>query len=139
MKIAELIKQPEGRRLEFKAKMPAVADIAKTIVAFANDAAWNQVGTKLGLSWHQAGTKLAPGWHQVGKILDYCLEPRLIREIMSEMGWKDRTKFRKKYITPLIEEGIISMTDPENTTDPRQQYYLMGKGRLLLQQIRENI
>jgi len=58
MKIAELIKQHEGRRLEFKAKMPAVADIAKTIVAFANDAAWKQVGTKLGLSWHQAGTRL---------------------------------------------------------------------------------
>ena len=55
------------------------------------------------------------------------------------MGWKDRTKFRKKYITPLIEEGIINMTDPKNTTDPRQQYYLMDKGRLLLRQIRENI
>lgn len=38
MKIAELIKQPEGRRHEFKAKLPAVSDIAKTIVAFANDA-----------------------------------------------------------------------------------------------------
>jgi ATP-dependent DNA helicase RecG len=93
----------------------------------------------LGLSWHQVGTKLAPGWHQVEKILDYCIAPRLFREIMSEMGWKDRTKFRKKYITPLIEEGIISMTDPENTTDPRQQYYLTEKGKLLLQQIRENI
>ena len=58
---------------------------------------------------------------------------------MTEMGWKDRTKFRIKYITPLIEEGFISMTDPENTTDPRQQYYLTDKGRLLLQKIRENI
>ena len=51
MKIAELIKQHEGRRLEFKAKMPVVADIAKTIVAFANDAAWNQVGTRLAPGW----------------------------------------------------------------------------------------
>ena len=38
MKISELIIQPEGRRLEFKAKLPAVSDITKTIVAFANDA-----------------------------------------------------------------------------------------------------
>jgi ATP-dependent DNA helicase RecG len=104
-----------------------------------SDAAWHHVGTMLGLSWHQVGTKLAPGWHQVERILDYCIEPRLIREIMTEMGWKDRTKFRIKYITPLIEEGFISMTDPENTTDPRQQYYLTDKGRLLLQKIRENI
>jgi len=113
--------------------------IQQQVLQQESDAAWHHVGTMLGLSWHQVGTKLAPGWHQVERILDYCIEPRLIREIMSEMGWKDRTKFRIKYITPLIEEGIINMTDPENTTDPRQQYYLTDKGRLLLQQIRENI
>ena len=28
----------EGRRLEFKSKLPATSDLAKTIVAFANDA-----------------------------------------------------------------------------------------------------
>jgi len=38
MKISEIIKQPEGRRLEFKETVPASADLAKTIVAFANDA-----------------------------------------------------------------------------------------------------
>jgi predicted HTH transcriptional regulator len=38
MKITELMRQPEGRRLEFKVKLPSPSDIAKTIVAFANDA-----------------------------------------------------------------------------------------------------
>ena len=38
MTIKELIKQPEGRRLEFKSVLPENADLAKTIVAFANDA-----------------------------------------------------------------------------------------------------
>lgn len=38
MNIKELIKQPEGRRLEFKSVLPENADLAKTIVAFANDA-----------------------------------------------------------------------------------------------------
>jgi len=38
MKIGELIYQPEGRRLEFKESIPVVADLARTIVAFANDA-----------------------------------------------------------------------------------------------------
>ena len=38
MNIKELIKQPEGRRLEFKSELPKNADLAKTIVAFANDA-----------------------------------------------------------------------------------------------------
>jgi predicted HTH transcriptional regulator len=38
MKIQELIQKPEGRRLEFKESLPTSADIAKTIIAFANDA-----------------------------------------------------------------------------------------------------
>ena len=55
------------------------------------------------------------------------------------MGWKDRTKFRKKYITPLIEISIIRMTDPLNPTDPMQRYYLTEKGEILLREIMENI
>ncbi|MDR0575256.1 MAG: putative DNA binding domain-containing protein [Tannerella sp.] len=38
MTIKEIIKQPEGRRLEFKEILPENADLANTIIAFANDA-----------------------------------------------------------------------------------------------------
>jgi ATP-dependent DNA helicase RecG len=38
MKIHEIIKQPEGRRLEFKESLPTSAELTRTIVAFANDA-----------------------------------------------------------------------------------------------------
>lgn len=38
MNILQLISHPEGRRLEFKCELPTNSDIAKTIVAFANDA-----------------------------------------------------------------------------------------------------
>ena len=38
MKIEDLIKQPEGRRLEFKENLSSKIDLCKTIVAFANDA-----------------------------------------------------------------------------------------------------
>jgi ATP-dependent DNA helicase RecG len=38
MKLAEIIKQPEGRKLEFKEILPNKSDLAKTIVAFATDA-----------------------------------------------------------------------------------------------------
>jgi len=37
-RISEILKQPEGRRLEFKEMLPSNADLAKTIIAFANDA-----------------------------------------------------------------------------------------------------
>ena len=38
MYLKDIIEQPEGRRLEFKEVLPEYADLAKTIVAFANDA-----------------------------------------------------------------------------------------------------
>jgi ATP-dependent DNA helicase RecG len=103
------------------------------------DAIWHLVGTKLGLSWHQVGTKLAPSWHQVEILLDFCSESRFIKEIMSKLGWKDRTKFRNKYINPLLETEIICMTDPEDVNNPKQQYYLSERGKLLLLEIRNNI
>ena len=34
----EIIKHPEGRRLEFKEALPVSADLANTVIAFANDA-----------------------------------------------------------------------------------------------------
>lgn len=41
MNIEQYIKLPEGRRLEFKGELPTNSDLAKTIVAFANDAGGN--------------------------------------------------------------------------------------------------
>ena len=38
MNIQTKIQQPEGRRLEFKKEIPTNAELAKTIVSFANDA-----------------------------------------------------------------------------------------------------
>ena len=38
MSLKEIIKQPEGRRLEFKEAIPTKAELGKTIVAFSNDA-----------------------------------------------------------------------------------------------------
>ena len=37
-KLTEILQQPEGRRLELKAELPTKAELAKTIISFANDA-----------------------------------------------------------------------------------------------------
>ena len=37
-KIADILQQPEGRRLELKAQLPSNAELAKSIISFANDA-----------------------------------------------------------------------------------------------------
>ncbi len=36
--LSEIVKQPEGRRIEFKKILPSSSDLAKTIISFANDA-----------------------------------------------------------------------------------------------------
>lgn len=41
MTIKEIIKRPEGRRLEFKEVLPENAELANTIIAFANDAGYH--------------------------------------------------------------------------------------------------
>jgi len=38
MNIKEIIKQPEGRRLELKEQLPIGSNLAKTVIAFSNDA-----------------------------------------------------------------------------------------------------
>ncbi len=38
MKLDNIIKQPEGRKLEFKEALPDKSDLCKTVVSFANDA-----------------------------------------------------------------------------------------------------
>jgi len=37
-KLSKILKQPEGRKLEFKETIPSKANLAKTIISFANDA-----------------------------------------------------------------------------------------------------
>ena len=56
-----------------------------------------------------------------GRILDICVEPKGIVEIMSDLGYKDKKTVRK-YLDPLVEQGRIAMTVPEKPTSRNQKY-----------------
>ena len=83
-------------------------------------------------SRHQVGTKSAPSRHQVEKEFDFdsamqklsafCKEGRSMQEMMNLLGWSDRTKFRKRFINPLIEKGILEMTIPDKPNSSNQRY-----------------
>ena len=66
-------------------------------------------------------------------ILDLCQQPNTIAELMQAIHWKNRTKFRKKYITPLLEQGLLKMTIPEKPQSSKQKYQMTGLG---LEQLR---
>lgn len=55
-------------------------------------------------------------------ILDFCKEPKSFGEIMNMLNLKDRVNFKRVYISPLIEEGLLSMTEPDNPTSRNQMY-----------------
>lgn len=91
-------------------------------------------------SRHQVGTKLAPSQNQViereldfdaaaKKLSSFCEQGRSMSEMMTFLGWSDRTKFRNKFINPLIERGVIEMTIPDKPKSSSQRYILTVVGR----------
>ncbi len=95
----------------------------------------HQVRTKPGPSWDQVGTKLGLSQDQVIKLLKLCLKPATIIALMKELNWGHRTKFRNKFLNPLIDEKLIEMTIPGKPTSPNQEYVITEKGKKLLERI----
>lgn len=49
--------------------------------------------------------------------------PMSLTELMEKVGLKDRDTFRKNYILPAIEAGIIGMTEPNKPRSKNQKYF----------------
>jgi len=56
---------------------------------------------------------------------------------MESLKWKDRTKFRNKFIHPLLETELIKMTIPDKPQSPNQQYVIAEKGKELLKELED--
>lgn len=97
-----------------------------------------QDGTKSALSRHQDGTKSVLDIEDIDKLLIFCEEVRTIAEMLSYMNYRDRTKFRKKYIYPLLDAEIIQMTIPNKPNSRNQKYQLTAKGLELIENLKSN-
>lgn len=95
-----------------------------------------ELAAMLDLSWDQVRTKSEPSWHQLVNLLAFAESARPIKELMSLMVWKNRSKFRAKYVTPLIELDLLRMTIPDKPNSSKQQYHLTKKGRKILELLR---
>ena len=91
-----------------------------------------QDGIKPGLSWEQAGTKIGLGWDEVEKLFIALQEPKTMNELKELYQWSNTTKFRAKYVSPLIEAQFVGMTLPNKPTSPKQRYFLTDNGKALL-------
>lgn len=50
-------------------------------------------------------------------------------ELMQALGMKHKPTFRKNYLNRAMEQGLISMTDPDSPRNPHQRYQLTDLGR----------
>ena len=55
-------------------------------------------------------------------ILNFCSVPRTAKEILERLGLTNQTYNRKKHIQPLVDMGVLEMTNPENPNASNQKY-----------------
>ena len=56
--------------------------------------------------------------------VEACDVPRSLAELMEHAGVSHRSHFRRKHLKPLLEAGIVRMTNPGNPRAPNQRYVL---------------
>ncbi|MDR2533289.1 MAG: putative DNA binding domain-containing protein [Tannerellaceae bacterium] len=67
-------------------------------------------------------------------ILEACIKPMQIIDMMRLVQQSNRTRFRQNIIRPLLEEGLLAMRIPTKPSSPLQRYFTTEKGRALLMQ-----
>ena len=60
-------------------------------------------------------------------IVNFCSVPRSAQEILKRLGLSNHSVNKKKHIQPLIEMGILEMTNPENPSASNQKYRRVRK------------
>ena len=61
-------------------------------------------------------------------ILDAADVPRSLADLLELAGVSHRTFFRRKHLQPLLDAGLVQMTNPENPQASDQKYVLTGAG-----------
>ena len=62
------------------------------------------------------------------RILDACDVPRSLLDLMRRAGVTHRTHFRRRHMQPLLDAGIIRMTNPDRQNAANQRYVLTETG-----------
>lgn len=56
------------------------------------------------------------------QILEFCMEPKSLFDILHHVGLKNRENIMNLYINPMIDAGVLEMTEPDNPTSRNQMY-----------------
>ena len=61
-------------------------------------------------------------------IVNFCSVPRSAQEILGRLGLSNHSVNKKRHIQPLVDMGVLEMTNPENPNAPNQKYRKVRKG-----------
>ena len=59
-----------------------------------------------------------------------------VKEMLAEMGLKDRESFLNLYLSPAIGEGFVRMLYPDSPRHPRQKYLLTARGLAFVNELK---
>ena len=62
------------------------------------------------------------------RIINACDVPRSLTDLMKRAGVTHRTFFRRNHLQPLVDAGIVRMTNPDNRNAANQRYVLTEAG-----------
>lgn len=87
-------------------------------------------------SRHPVSTQSIPNIENIDKLIVFCTEAHSFGEMLAFMELGNRTKFRRKYIHPLLEIGILEQTIPDKPNSHNQKYRLTAKGLKILDSLK---
>jgi predicted HTH transcriptional regulator len=67
------------------------------------------------------------------QLIDFCHIPQDMNDMMEYLRHSDRKHFRRNYINPLLEKGLLSMTFPDKPNHQEQKYVTTKKGKKFIQ------
>ena len=92
-----------------------------------------QVATPQVKEGKSAFRRYSRGREKESIMLAFCESPRDRASIQARLGLKDPQNFRENYLYPMLQRGLVAMTDPEHPNSPQQKYRITESGISLLE------
>ncbi|MFY1112072.1 MAG: ATP-binding protein [Methanosarcinaceae archaeon] len=134
-KEAEALWLPEPEIVEVGMRVRFIVHLAESIAVQPES---KEIRGILDITEHQVselgastGTMLELRRHQV-EVLKKCKNECSIVDLMELTERTDRSKFRKRILSPLLDAGFIEMTIPDKPRSSKQKYRMTAKGEAFL-------
>ncbi len=85
----------------------------------------------------QAPRKHPASTPQVLATIHACKGEKTRGDLQSALSLRDREHFRREYLNPALDAGLLELTIPDKPRSPRQKYRLTNRGRAILQTIQK--